>query len=122
MFNKGLAMFQTFAGLNQSGVFDKETRNVMNMPRCGMAERMENMENKYINMTSLSHKIKKPRRWRASRIYYMIQNLPDSLDMNQFIVREEIRKAFRLWENVANIRCIELDKNSDKHVITSFHF
>ncbi len=109
MFTEGLTTFQLFSGLEQSGKLDERTVTTMNMPRCGMAERMELRENKNINMSILSHKIKIPKRkgWRASRIYYRIANLPLLSEIDPDVVKHEIRRAFRMWEDVANIDIME---------------
>lgn len=116
MFTEGLTTFQLFAGLEQSGKLDTRTVSMMNMPRCGMAERMELRENKNINMSILSHKIKIPKRkgWRASRIYYRIANLPSLSEIDPDVVSHEIRRAFRMWEDVANIDIIE--GSPERHV------
>lgn len=116
MFTEGLTTFQFFAGLKQSGKLDKRTMTMMNMPRCGIAERMDFSENKNINISILSHKIKIPKRkgWRASRIYYRIANHPSLSLIDPDIVKHEIRRAFRLWEEVANIDIIE--GSPERHV------
>lgn len=92
---------------------------MMNRPRCGISERMDLAENRFMNSTTLKHKI--PRgRWKSSTLRYKFKNFPNEL-LDSETVKREIRRAFQLWENAADIRCIEVPPNDHRRVLVFIH-
>jgi hypothetical protein len=102
----GILRFQKMAGLSTTGEIDENTIIMMNEPRCSNKERMD--------ISTNSQLTNKMRRWINPKIQYQILNLPKS-GLSMRIVRENVKKAFRLWEQVANIEATEvpLDYNGE---------
>ncbi|CAL8075163.1 unnamed protein product [Orchesella dallaii] len=119
---EGIKMFQLFNGMELTGKLNSKTVEQMNKPRCGMAERMDMIENEHMNSSTVSHKIPGwSRRWRSSRIFYKINNFPNS-GIHPEVVRKEIRRAFRLWEGATNLKCEELAQDDNRKVEIEISF
>ncbi|XP_046645821.1 uncharacterized protein LOC124336166 isoform X2 [Daphnia pulicaria] len=88
--------FQSFFGLNITGVADEETLRWMGKPRCGVPDRIitddsSTQQKRNINSNGEN-------RWTKNELTYGIRKYTPDLDKS--VVDEEIAKAFRLWEEV----------------------
>uniref|UniRef100_A0A2P2I1R8 Matrix metalloproteinase-14-like n=1 Tax=Hirondellea gigas TaxID=1518452 RepID=A0A2P2I1R8_9CRUS len=89
--------FQAFAGLNQTGELDAETREMMNRRRCG---------NKDIIGHGANTRRKKRyalqgSRWRVRNLSYKVTKYPSGL--TRAAVDKEIAIAFNAWEEVSDL-------------------
>ncbi|CAG7816605.1 unnamed protein product [Allacma fusca] len=98
--------FQSFAGLNQTGELDDETLQLMNMPRCGVRDKIGHdarRKKRYALQGS---------RWKVRDLSYRITKYPRGLKTAD--VDREISQAFQIWENVANISFHRVDTVGSK--------
>ena len=99
--------FQSFSGINKTGVFDKETLKMMAMPRCGVKDRLgDETENDYYVLQGswwlrnfLTYKIKK----------YPSPSHPYRRQITNKDVDNSIREAMNIWEAVTNLKFITRD-------------
>uniref|UniRef100_A0A0P4W0G4 Peptidase metallopeptidase domain-containing protein n=1 Tax=Scylla olivacea TaxID=85551 RepID=A0A0P4W0G4_SCYOL len=89
--------FQAFAGLNLTGVLDEETLEVMNLPRCGVKDKVGFGTNARRKRYALQGS-----RWRVKTITYRITKYPRGLLKND--VDREIAAAFQVWEDVTDLQ------------------
>ena len=107
--NNAIKSFQKFANLNQTGVLDTETLNVMKLPRCGHPD---------LKPTSLQKNSKNRRyvlqgsKWSKSKLNWKIGKYPDSISMANHVFNEEIVRAFGLWSSVSGLE-FEQELNSN---------
>ncbi|CAJ0937376.1 unnamed protein product [Ranitomeya imitator] len=94
-FISGLEWFQRQNGLTVTGRVDDETSDAMKLPRCGKHEQR------------MSYNV--GAKWKKVSLTYKIINttalLPDKL------VREELIKALKVWENVSPLKFVEVGIN-----------
>ncbi|KAM3920437.1 matrix metalloproteinase-18-like [Leptodactylus fuscus] len=94
-FISGLEWFQRQNGLKVTGRLDDETSDAMKLPRCGKHEQR------------MSYKVGS--KWKKDTLTYKIINttalLPDKL------VREELTRALKVWEDVSTLKFVEVDIN-----------
>ncbi|XP_053657492.1 matrix metalloproteinase-16 isoform X2 [Cherax quadricarinatus] len=88
--------FQAFAGLNQTGELDNITLEMMNMPRCGVKDKVGFGANARKKRYALQGS-----RWRVKEITYKITKYPKALLQND--VDREIKAAFKVWEDVTDL-------------------
>ncbi|KAB7503369.1 Matrix metalloproteinase-14 [Armadillidium nasatum] len=106
--------FQAFAGLNITGDLDEETIFMMNMPRCGVKDKIgyganARRKKRYALQGS---------RWRVRRLTYKITRYPLSLSKNE--VESDVRKAFKVWEDVTDLQFVYLTNSSKPHIEIRF--
>ncbi|XP_045581009.1 matrix metalloproteinase-14 isoform X2 [Procambarus clarkii] len=93
---KSIMEFQAFAGLNQTGDLDKLTLEMMNMPRCGVKDKVgfgaDARKKRYALQGS---------RWRVKELTYRITKYPKGLHKND--VDREIEAAFKVWADVTDL-------------------
>uniref|UniRef100_T1INB6 PNPLA domain-containing protein n=1 Tax=Strigamia maritima TaxID=126957 RepID=T1INB6_STRMM len=98
---KAVIEFQRFAGLNQTGILDNSTMTMMNMPRCGVKDKVGyGLEAKRKKRYALQGS-----RWRVNDLTYRISKYPSRLTKAQ--VDEEIDRAFKVWSDYTNLRFIQ---------------
>lgn len=92
--------FQRFAGLNQTGEMDNETVVMMNMPRCGVKDKvghgLEARRKRYTLQGS---------RWRVKELTYRLAKYP-SARISKSDVDAEIKKAFQVWSDHTNLKFV----------------
>ncbi|RXG54725.1 Collagenase 3 [Armadillidium vulgare] len=93
-----LMEFQAFAGLNQTGILDERTLEMMNTPRCGVVDK--------VGYGSSVHRTKRDasqvtNKWSKLDLTYKIRNYPELLTKKE--VDREIDRAFEVWSNVTDL-------------------
>ena len=92
---EALLDFQSFFGINKTGVFDKETLKVMAAPRCGLKDRVEDgSEDDYYVLHGS--------KWLKTNLTYKVKKYPSKITRTD--VDNTIMAAMRIWEAVTNIR------------------
>lgn len=86
--------FQRFAGLNETGILDNQTFTMMNMPRCGVKDRVGHGESARRKRYTLQGS-----RWRVTNLTYKISKYPKRLKDRQK-VDKEIARAFKVWSDM----------------------
>lgn len=98
--------FQRFAGLAETGELDNRTLTMMNMPRCGVRDKVGHSgsarrRKRYALQGS---------KWRVTDLTYRISKYPRRLKDRQK-VDKEIAKAFKVWSDVTSLKFINSDKS-----------
>ncbi|XP_046638019.1 uncharacterized protein LOC124316241 isoform X4 [Daphnia pulicaria] len=86
--------FQSFFGLDPTGIVNEETLTWMRKPRCGLPDRDITKG----SSTRRKRRIDVKDRWTKGELTYGIRKHTPDLDKS--VVDREIAKAFRLWEEV----------------------
>ena len=86
--------FQAFAGLNQTGVLDPITVELMETPRCGVRDIIGHgatarRKKRYVLQGS---------RWQVKELTYRINKYPSSFRLSKRDVDETVKKAFIMWQ------------------------
>ncbi|XP_043469115.1 matrix metalloproteinase-14 isoform X3 [Leptopilina heterotoma] len=94
--SKAISDFQSFAGLNVTGLLDEETAETMTLPRCGVKDKVgvssDGRSKRYALQGS---------RWRVKKLTYKISKYPRLLDKGA--VDKEIAKAFSVWSDYTDL-------------------
>nr|CAH0102259.1 unnamed protein product [Daphnia galeata] len=93
--------FQSFAGLNQTGILDSETSTWMSKPRCGVRDRVGAGSSARRKRYALQGS-----RWRVKQLTYSITKYPSALKSAD--VDRELAKAFQVWEDVTELTFVHL--------------
>ncbi|KAG8201984.1 hypothetical protein JTE90_027456 [Oedothorax gibbosus] len=96
--------FQRFAGLLETGELDNTTLTMMNMPRCGVRDKVGHSGSARKKRYALQGS-----KWRVNELAYRISKYPRRLKDKQK-VDKEIAKAFKMWSDVTNIKFVNTDK------------
>ncbi|XP_046458981.1 hatching enzyme-like isoform X1 [Daphnia pulex] len=98
--------FQSFAGLKKTGELDKETLELINKPRCGVADR-----------TRTGHSSTRRKRfaiqgshWPKKQLTYKIKKYTE--DMPKSDVDREIARAFQMWADVTDLTFVHVNNTS----------
>ncbi|XP_075235425.1 matrix metalloproteinase 1 isoform X2 [Lycorma delicatula] len=93
MMTKAIEEFQSFAGLNVSGHLDNQTLFMMNLPRCGVRDKVG-----YATDSRSKRYALQGSRWRVKDLTYKVSRYPASLRKSE--VDDEVKKAFSVWSSV----------------------
>ncbi|XP_046638639.1 uncharacterized protein LOC124316736 [Daphnia pulicaria] len=107
-FRKSVRDFQSFAGLDVTGILDEETLTWMRKPRCGLPDRIIPDDSSTRRKRNLN--IKGGNRWTKNELTYGIRRYTP--DLEKSVVDREIAKAFRLWEEVTPLSFTFLERGS----------
>eukprot|EP00091_Calanus_sinicus_P001935 TRINITY_DN11960_c0_g1_i4.p1 TRINITY_DN11960_c0_g1~~TRINITY_DN11960_c0_g1_i4.p1 ORF type:complete len:512 (+),score=152.95 TRINITY_DN11960_c0_g1_i4:82-1617(+) len=91
--------FQEFAGLDETGIVDSETQELMKTPRCGMDDRVANF-------------VKQGNAWKKRELTWRIYKYPTNRGLSKRDVDLETRKAFNMWQEVSGMRFSERTSGS----------
>ncbi|XP_049821861.1 matrix metalloproteinase-14 isoform X3 [Aethina tumida] len=94
---KAIKEFQSFAGLDVTGVADNETLKLMGTPRCGVPDKIgtkekDGRQKRYALQGS---------RWKVKNLTYRISKYPRKLDKKD--VDKEIYRAFSVWSEYTDL-------------------
>lgn len=93
-----IADFQAFAGLNVTGQLDTQTIETMNMPRCGVKDKVGYGAHARRKRFALQGS-----RWKVKDLTYKISKYPTTRAMKKSDVDEEIKKALEVWSRVTDL-------------------
>jgi len=91
-----IAEFQSFAGLNATGILDEETAKLMGQPRCGVKDKIGKGGSARRKRYALQGS-----RWRVNRLTYAITKYPRGLKSSD--VDSELARAFQVWADVTQL-------------------
>lgn len=86
--------FQRFANLNETGILDNETIEMMNVPRCGVRDRVGHGDSARRKRYALQGS-----KWRVTELTYRISKYPKRIKEKQK-VDKEIARAFKVWSDM----------------------
>ena len=86
--------FQRMGGLQQTGVVDRATRDLMQQPRCGMpdGERHQDPSDKFDRYTGV--------KWHKTNLTWRVLNYPANVGLQEF--RGAIAAAFKTWSSTGD--------------------
>ncbi|XP_012278476.1 matrix metalloproteinase-14 isoform X2 [Orussus abietinus] len=93
---RAITEFQSFAGLNVTGILDDDTAHLMSLPRCGVKDRVGPSSDGRSKRYALQGS-----RWRVKKLTYKISKYPRILERNA--VDKEIAKAFSVWSEYTDL-------------------
>lgn len=93
--SKAVLKYQQFHGLKATGVIDEETRKVMEMPRCGVAD-LENGEEPH--SLEVEKFVESGGKWDRDKLFYQFINGTNDLPGDS--ERDIVRQAFDVWAAV----------------------
>ncbi|RNA19960.1 matrix metallo ase-14-like [Brachionus plicatilis] len=103
--------FQKFAGLNQTGVIDEDTKKMMTTPRCGHPDKLgddqKNRNRRYALQGS---------KWPKSNIQFKITKYPAYRLMSKRDINDELKRAFDLWSVNSNLEFELVDEIGNKSI------
>jgi len=110
--------FQTFAGINRTGVLDDETVRWMNMPRCGVKDSVagamtpgggghdDHEEEAGIHSRQKRYALQGSR-WRVKELTYKISRYPTGkAGLSRTAVDREIKKALNVWSDHTDLKFV----------------
>lgn len=98
-FSNAIKDFQRFAGLAETGNLDNTTLTMMNMPRCGVRDRVGHSASARRKRYALQGS-----KWRVSELTYTISKYPSHRLKEKPKVDAEIKKAFKVWADVTPLK------------------
>lgn len=102
LISDAIEKYQSFFGLNITGVLNKETRNTMEKPRCGMKDvEKESNGRRYVLNSS---------KWKKESITYRVSKYSKKLKRNA--VDDVFKRAFKMWSDVSDLKFTQIKKNS----------
>jgi len=97
-----LTDFQAFAGLPLTGELDNQTIHLMNMPRCGVKDKVGKgtaaRKKRYALQGS---------RWKVRDITYRISQYPSNSKLKKHEVDAEIKSALEVWSTVTDLKFLQ---------------
>jgi len=115
-----IKQMQKYGGLNQTGIIDEKTLELMNSPRCGVPDVAESFENlidvgdEDTDETNDEHggyfPSRKKRyalqgsRWKKRVLSYKVGKYPTGLTRSEVDV--DVRKAFKMWSDASGLRFV----------------
>jgi matrix metalloproteinase-14 (membrane-inserted) len=109
---------QAFAGLEQTGVIDRETEKVMSMKRCGVKDIDEENRDKFGMLSKLSESSRHKRyalhgsRWKTKTLTYRISKYPSRRGLSRNIVDLTMKKAINVWADKTNLKFVKKSSGS----------
>lgn len=102
--------FQKYAGLNQTGIIDDETLNMMRLPRCGHPDNLSKARTKRFVLQGS--------KWSKSNISFKIGKYPKFSSMSPEDIDREITRAFNLWSEVSDLKFEQIKEPQLKNTLS----
>ncbi|KAF7996625.1 hypothetical protein HCN44_002271 [Aphidius gifuensis] len=114
--------FQSFVGLDATGILDKETLNLMSMPRCGIKDKIiststdqnngvdevdevDNVDD--VDDVDIHSKVKRyviqGTKWYKYQLTYRILKYPSRSVLDKKTIDKEIARAFNVWSDYTDL-------------------
>jgi len=112
---KAVMDFQAFAGLNQTGVVDGKTREMMETPRCGVRDIIGHgayarRRKRYVLQGS---------RWRVTDLTYRVTKYPTTTRLKKSQIDRTMKQAFGMWEAATDLT-FSLKSSGSVHIEIRF--
>jgi peptidoglycan hydrolase-like protein with peptidoglycan-binding domain len=114
--NLAVSKFQQFFGLEVTGNLNEETRDVMELPRCGVADLIGDHD--LDDKTHVSAYVASTGRWSSNILTYKFMN--GTGDLPGVIERDIVRQAFDVWASVTPLTFTEVTGSADAIFLISW--
>merc|ERR1712012_482473 len=108
--SEAVSEFQSFAGINTTGVLDDVTMEMMHLRRCGVKDNVVSRNKRFALQGS---------RWRNRNLKNKIGKYPIKSKLTRRQVDEAMEEAFNVWSNVTNLT-FEKIFSGDAHIEIRF--
>jgi matrix metalloproteinase-14 (membrane-inserted) len=114
-YSNAVMEFQRFAGINETGILDEQTIEMMNSPRCGNKDKVGHSEDaKRRKRYALQGS-----KWRRTDLTYRISQYPSKFLSKKNEIDREIAKAFKTWSEATPLT-FEAKKDGRVHIDIRF--
>ncbi len=113
--SEAVRKFQQFHGLETTGVINEETRQVMEMPRCGVADLVEGQA---VPMPGMASFVASGGKWPSNNVTYKF--ISGTADLPGDTERDVVRQAFDVWANVTPLTFTEVTGSGDAAILISW--
>lgn len=107
--------FQRFHGLEATGVIDQETRETMEMPRCGVPDLTGGQE---VHAQGVARFVTSGGKWPSNNLTYRFVN--GTSDLAGEAERDIVRQAFDIWAEVTPLRFTEVSGSASADFLISW--
>nr|XP_046913387.1 matrix metalloproteinase-19-like isoform X2 [Dermatophagoides farinae] len=116
IYSHAVMEFQRFAGINESGILDEETIQMMNAPRCGNKDLVGHGEEARRRRKRYALQGSK---WRRTDLTYRISQYPSKMNLKRSDIDREIARAFHVWAEVTPLN-FQVKKEGRVHIDIRF--
>ncbi|KAK6644658.1 hypothetical protein RUM43_000926 [Polyplax serrata] len=106
-FSNGLADFQSFFGLNVTGLLDDETLKTMKAPRCGVPDKIYGSNSRYRRYSFLGSQ------WRRHDLSYDILDYSESGRLSKEDIDYSIEISFKHWSDFCSLTFTPMKDDPD---------
>ncbi|KAK6644657.1 hypothetical protein RUM43_000925 [Polyplax serrata] len=106
-FSNGLADFQSFFGLNVTGLLDDETLKMMKARRCGVPDKIYGSNSRYKRFGFLSDQ------WKKNDLSYYILDYSESGRLSKEDIDSSIKISFKHWSDFCSLTFKERKEDPD---------
>jgi hypothetical protein len=111
--SEAVRKYQRFHGLEVTGVINEETRQVMEMPRCGIADLEEGEE-----VPEVASFVASGGKWPSNQLTYKF--VSGTGDLPEETEREILRQALDAWAEVTPLTFTEVSGSADAAILISW--
>ena len=98
---KSVKKFQSFVGLEITGVIDEETLEIMKIPRCSLPDFASDDEAPDYNNKRRKRYALQGSRWKKRMLTYKVGKYPSKLSIAE--VDADVGKAFKMWAKASGL-------------------
>ncbi len=113
--NQAVSKYQAFFGLEVTGELDEATRTIMDKPRCGVADLLEDSPPPGAGM---SNYVASSGKWTDHQLTYKFIN--GTADLPGVVERDIVRQAFAVWAAVTPLTFTEVTGSADATFLISW--
>ncbi|XP_076339463.1 matrix metalloproteinase-2-like [Tachypleus tridentatus] len=107
---ESIKLLQRFGGINETGIVDQATINLMNRRRCGMPD-----------LIGLSDRVKRyaiqGQKWERTDLTWSIKDWPRGMDPRE--VHDQLAKALKVWSDVSKLTFTYI-RSAGADIVVSF--
>ena len=109
-FVSALRQLQKFAGLEETGVVDDKTLEILKVPRCSLPDIIEHQQDYYPKPRKKRYAVQGSR-WRKKILSYKVGKYPTGLD--KVDVDTDVKRAFKMWSDASGLTFLNKQLSDD---------